>query len=158
MKNGLHPPSTALKNDRNLRKKLFKHKSKALDRLASEVHAQVFEQIDCLDCARCCQGIPALLTATDVRRISTKIGCSSAQFYDLYLQQDEDNDWVFEQTPCVFLLEENQCSIYEFRPKACRSYPHTDQQFSKNIAYHLENSQYCPASFHILAEIKDRLP
>ena len=158
MKNGIETPSNTHKNDRKLRKKLYKHRSKALDRLAAEVHQTVFEAIDCLQCAGCCKGIPAMVNSSDVERIASKLDLSEDQFYAQYLQKDEDGDWVFKQTPCIFLLDDNRCSIYAFRPKACRTYPHTDHQFSKNIDYHLENSQYCPASFHILAEIKGRLP
>ncbi len=36
-------------------------------------------------------------------------------------------------SPCPFLGDDNYCSVYEARPKACREYPHTDR---KNGAGH----------------------
>lgn len=158
MKNWKQVSKEGHKKNRPLKKQLHRHKGKALNRLAEEVHHQIFEQIDCLECAACCSGIPAMLTTDDIQRIAPKLGYSYTDFQDKYLQQDEDGDLVFKNSPCLFLLQDKRCSIYEFRPNACRTYPHTDHQFSKNINYHIENSQYCPASFHILAEINSRLP
>ncbi|HHB52620.1 MAG TPA: YkgJ family cysteine cluster protein, partial [Saprospiraceae bacterium] len=61
--------------------------------------------------------------------------------------------FVFSQTPCVFLEDNNYCSIYEIRPKACREYPHTD---SKKISLGLmkKNISVCPAVFEIVEELK----
>lgn len=50
----------------------------------------------------------------------------------MYLRVDEDNDKVFKSMPCPFLGEDNLCSIYDIRPKACREFPHTDRK--KNLS------------------------
>ena len=139
-------------------KQLRTHRGKHLDRLAAQAHETVFERIDCLDCAGCCKGIPPIVNATDAQRIAKQLGLSVADFQATYLTVDEDGDTVLKQTPCPFLLENNHCSIYAFRPKACRSYPHTDAQFSKNLSYHSQNIAYCPATFWVLEELKNRLP
>jgi uncharacterized protein len=139
-------------------KKLIQHKGKALDNFASELHEEVFKKIDCLNCAGCCSGLPAMVNKTDSLRISKKLGIKVSEFEQEYLQEDEDGDKVYKQSPCIFLLEDKKCSIYEFRPKACREYPHTSKDFSKNLRYHGTNTMHCPATFHILARIKKSLP
>jgi Fe-S-cluster containining protein len=147
-----------LPHQKKLLKKLKRHKGKSLDKFAVQVHEEVFEQLDCLDCANCCTGIPPLVNSTDVNRIAKKLGLSNAKFEAQYLTIDEDGDQVMNQSPCPFLLADKHCSIYEFRPKACRTYPHTDEQFSSNLNYHVTNTQYCPATFHILERLKNAIP
>ena len=46
-----------------------------------------------------------------------------SDFTDKYLKIDEDFDYILKKVPCEFLLKDNSCSIYDFRPKACREYP-----------------------------------
>jgi hypothetical protein len=82
-----------------------------------------------------------------------------ADFEATYLKIDEDGDTVMNASPCPFLQVDNACAIYEVRPRACREYPHTDnQEFSQNLNLHAPNAQYCPAVFHILEEMKRRIP
>jgi Fe-S-cluster containining protein len=149
---------SSLKANKKFARKLSPHKGKHLDRLAAQTHERVFEHLDCLDCAGCCKGLPPIVNKTDAQRIAKRIGLSVAAFERTYLTLDEDNDQVLQQTPCPFLLDNNHCSIYEFRPKACRAYPHTDEQFSKNITYHTKNTLHCPATFFIFEELKRCVP
>lgn len=153
-----HKKQNQLQKNKKFVKKVRQHSGKRLDKFAAELHDRVFEQIDCLDCAGCCTGIPPIVNATDSARIAKKLGYSLSQFEAEYLTVDEDGDTVMQTTPCPFLLSDNYCSIYEFRPKACREYPHTDANFSKNLSYHATNTLYCPATFHILEQLKKSIP
>lgn len=76
------------------------------------------------------------------------------QFISAYLRMDEDSDYVLKQSPCTFLGSDNKCSIYEYRPLACREYPHTDR---KNMHQILDltqkNTEICPAVAQIVEEI-----
>ncbi len=136
---------------RRLTHRLNEHRGKHLDRWGNELHEQVFEKIDCLDCANCCTSIPPLVNKADIARIAKHLGMKPAQFQEKYVTLDEDGDQVLNTTPCTFLQVDNRCEIYDVRPRACREYPHTDQmEFSKNLDYHGINSSYCPAVFHIL--------
>ncbi|MCH2020890.1 MAG: YkgJ family cysteine cluster protein [Saprospiraceae bacterium] len=139
-------------------RKLKKHNGKHLDKFTAKIHDKVFEKIDCINCAGCCKGIPPIINKNDCSRIAKKLGISVSEFQNNYLTIDEDNDTVMNTSPCVFLLENNKCSIYEFRPKACKEYPHTNINFSKNLNYHATNSMYCPATFHILEALKKSVP
>lgn len=140
-------------------KALKRHKGKSLDRWADQLHQQTFNEMDCLDCANCCKSIPPIITKTDSARIAKHLRLKVAEFQDQYVVQDEDGDLVMNSSPCPFLLPDNACSIYEVRPKACRQYPHTDQQtFSQNLHLHNINAYYCPGVHHILEEMQKNLP
>jgi Fe-S-cluster containining protein len=140
-------------------RKLKQHKGKRLDAFAEEVHEEVFSKLSCLDCANCCTSIPPIVNRTDTARIAKHLGMKVSEFQQKYLTVDEDGDTVMNQTPCPFLQEDHHCMIYEVRPKACRKYPHTDaQQFSAEMKLHAQNAFYCPAVFHILEAMKQRVP
>jgi len=131
--------------------RLKKHRTKQLDAWGDQLHEQVFKKIDCLDCANCCTSIPPLVNQTDITRIAKHLRVKPSEFTKQYITQDEDGDQVMNATPCPFLESDNTCQIYDVRPKACRQYPHTDQnEFSKHLKLHAVNAQYCPAVFQIL--------
>ena len=75
-------------------------------------------------------------------------------FTEKYLKLDEDNDYVLKSSPCSFLNEDNTCSVYDFRPLACREYPHTDR---KNVLQIMDltinNTEVCPAVARIVEKI-----
>ena len=150
---------TAKKQHTKFVKRLSKQKGKKLDELGDELDAEVFEEINCLDCANCCSTIPPMLNRADISRIAKHLGMKSAVFQEEYLRQDEDGDTVMKTTPCPFLLEDNACLIYEYRPRACREYPHTGQEeFSQHLKLHAVNSRHCPAVFHILERMMELSP
>jgi Fe-S-cluster containining protein len=71
---------------------------------------------------------------------------------------DEDGDQVIAKTPCLFLLGNNHCLVYESEQRACRQYLHTDgNQFTENLKMHAANSKHCPAVFHILLRIEKQI-
>lgn len=136
-------------------KKLARQKGKKLDEKAEELHDEVFDELDCLDCANCCSSIPPIVNKTDSARIAKHLGMKLSKFQEEYLVEDEDRDMVMKTTPCTFLQADNTCLIYEHRPKACREYPHTNAyEFSKNLKLHVKNAHYCPGVFHILERMK----
>ncbi|MEM8909155.1 MAG: YkgJ family cysteine cluster protein [Bacteroidota bacterium] len=134
-----------------IRTQLRRKRGKALNQRAEELHEAVFSEINCLDCANCCTSIPPQLNRTDISRMAKHLGMKVAAFQEAYVRTDEDGDWVMNTSPCPFLQEDHSCLIYEYRPRACRQYPHTDQlAFSQYLHLHRQNIQHCPAVFHII--------
>ncbi len=81
-----------------------------------------------------------------------------SNFTDKYLHMDEDSHWVFNEAPCAFLGDDNYCSIYDVRPKACREYPHTDRKNMMQVldlAY--ENTMVCPAVAEMVENMKKKM-
>ena len=136
-------------------KKLKKKPPKDLDYIMHELHEETFEQINCLECANCCRTTGPLFTDKDIERISKFMRLKPSQFIDRYLRIDEDQDYVLKTVPCTFLADDNYCSIYEVRPKACREYPHTDRnKFHQITDLTLKNTAICPAAFDIVEKLK----
>lgn len=155
------PQRAAEKNSENKRfmAKLRKRPPRDLDRLMQELHTEAFERIDCLECANCCKTTGPLFTQQDIGRIAAHLRQKPGEFVEQFLRVDEDGDYVLQQVPCPFLEADNRCQIYEFRPKACREYPHTDRKkFHQITALTLKNTAICPAAFQIVEEMKGRLP
>ena len=139
--------------------KLKKKTPKHLDYLMQELHQAEFKRTDCLSCANCCKTTGPLFTNADVERISKHLTQKPQRFIEQYLRIDEDNDYVLQTVPCAFLDDENACTIYAVRPKACREFPHTDRKkFEQISSLTLQNVAICPAAYNIVEEMKKRLP
>lgn len=139
-------------------KRLKKVKPKLLDKIIHPIHQEVFECTDCLKCANCCTTTGPLFTDKDISRIAKYLRIKPSEFVDIYLKIDEDNDYVLQSVPCTFLGEDNYCSIYDVRPKACRGYPHTDRiKQYQLLELTNKNLDICPAVFQIVERLKSKL-
>ncbi|RLD89977.1 MAG: YkgJ family cysteine cluster protein [Bacteroidetes bacterium] len=141
--------------NRALVKKLKKKKPKNLDDIVHALHEEVFSEIDCLTCANCCKSLGPRVTDNDIARLAKHLKLKPGKFIESYLRLDEDNDYVFKEMPCPFLMPDNYCMVYEHRPKACREYPHTDRKrFYQALDITLKNTATCPAVFEIMERLK----
>ncbi len=126
-----------------------------VDEAFRRLHEDVFEEVNCLDCGNCCKSLGPRITDADISRISASLKIKPSELTEKYLRLDEDNDYVFQTMPCPFLDSNNQCKIYENRPRACRDYPHTDRRRMQQILdITLENTATCPAVFEIVERLK----
>lgn len=138
--------------------KLKKEKPSDLDQQFHQLHDKVFQKINCLDCANCCKTTGPLFTKRDIKVISKYFKMSETDFIAKYLRVDEDNDYVLQQVPCVFLAADNTCSIYAYRPNACREYPHTNQAKMHTILNETEkNVLICPAVYEITYRLRNKM-
>ncbi|MGC6470448.1 MAG: YkgJ family cysteine cluster protein [Flavobacteriales bacterium] len=135
--------------------KLKRTKPKVLDEKIHQLHDEVFRCTDCLECANCCKTTGPLFTDKDISRIAKFLRIRPSEFTHKYLRVDEDKDYVLKQLPCSFLAEDNSCTIYEVRPKACREFPHTDRIRQHQIlGITQKNVTICPAVFEIVEMLK----
>lgn len=136
-------------------KQLKKWSEKSLDENFHNFHEEVFEKFDCLSCANCCITTSPRLFSKDVEQMAAALKIRPAEFMEKYVMIDEDNDYVFQSTPCPFLGQDNYCSIYEHRPKACREYPHTNRKkMHQVLSLTYTNISICPAVFQIIERLK----
>lgn len=137
---------------------LKKKAPKNLDYIVKETHEEVFAEIDCTTCANCCKSLGPLFTESDITRISKYLRMKAADFEAQYLRVDEDGDKVFQTMPCPFLGNDNLCSIYEVRPKACCEFPHTDRKKIYQINHlTLKNTVTCPAAYLFVEKLKRKI-
>lgn len=121
-----------------------------------KLHEEVFEEIDCLDCANCCKTTSPIFRDKDIERLAAHFRIKPGEFIDKYLHLDNDQDYVLNSSPCPFLMDDNYCSVYEDRPRACREYPHTDRKKMigiLNLTY--KNTLVCPAVLEIVERLKN---
>lgn len=148
--------------EKELLKKTFQRlkskKNKEVDDLFHQLHTKAFQKMDCLACANCCKTTSPIFRDVDIKRIAKHLRLKENQFIQSYLKMDEENDYVLQSSPCSFLDDDNTCSIYEFRPLACREYPHTDRKNMFQILdLTLKNTLVCPAVAKISSEIASKI-
>ena len=144
-----------------------KHKSEAIakalkthrDQISYEslksCHEEAFSDIDCLSCANCCKTSPPLVKTQDMKRIAQHLKISLKQFMRKYVLEDVNGEMSFAQVPCVFLGDDNKCTIYDIRPEACRRYPHTDERdYFMRTSLNVKNTLICPAAYSILLKME----
>ncbi len=137
---------------------LKKKAPKNLDKIVQEVHQEVFAEIDCTACANCCKTLGPLFTEADIQRIAKHFWMKLGAFEEAFLKVDEDGDKIFKTMPCPFLGEDNLCSIYDVRPKACREFPHTDRKKIYQINnLTIKNTLFCPAAYLFVEKLRARL-
>ena len=143
------------KENRSFFKAIKKNRMRELDDVVHALHEEVFEEVNCLECANCCRSLGPRITDRDIERIGAALRMKPQEVVSTYLRIDEDNDYVFKNMPCPFLCSDNYCSIYDSRPKACREYPHTDRKkFYQIHSLAIKNAGTCPAVFNILERLK----
>ena len=95
-----------------------------------------------------------MISEKDIERLAKNQKMKPVDFIAQYLYIDEDNDYVFKQTPCPFLMSDKYCRMYEDRPKACREYPHTDRKRMYQILNLThKNCEICPVVYCISGEL-----
>jgi Fe-S-cluster containining protein len=146
------------KNNKEYLKKLKKVNARKVDDTFHQMHEEVFEEIDCLECANCCKTTSPIFYQTDIERAARALRTKPGDFVEKYLTIDEDNDYVLKSAPCPFLGVDNYCSIYDSRPKACREYPHTNRKkMVQIIDLTYKNTQVCPAVLEIVERMKSKI-
>lgn len=144
-------------DNKNLLKQLKRKPSSEVDSLFQKLHDEVFEEINCLECANCCSTISPIITDRDIDKMAKALRIKPSEVVEKYLEIDEDNDYVYRNHPCPFLGTDKYCSIYEDRPKACREYPHTDRRKIQQLFnLTLKNTKVCPAVYLILEHAKGK--
>lgn len=141
-------------SNKSLVSRLKRNPPHNLDEQVHRLHEAVFGRTDCLQCANCCKTTSPVFTPKDIERIARYLRMKPGRFTEQYLKLDEDNDYVLKQAPCPFLENDNRCAIYEERPAACRTYPHTDRKrVYQLLDLTYRNSFICPAVQDILKQL-----
>ena len=125
-----------------------------LDRMVSEISAEVSAQINCEKCANCCRSLTVAIDYQDISALAEGLELSPREFREKYMKKDHEGDVVFKQRPCP-MLKNNSCSVYACRPKVCRRYPYLDQKdFLSRIGNVLSNMSVCPIVFNTVELLK----
>lgn len=143
------------KENKQLVDKLIRKKPKDLDDVTEDLHNEVFEKIDCMSCGNCCKTTSPIFYQKDIDRLSKHFKMKPGSFVEKYLHIDSDQDYVLNSAPCVFLNADNSCSVYDIRPAACSTYPHTNRKkFYQLLVLSFNNTLICPAVQKVFEGLK----
>ena len=130
-----------------------------LDKLVHIINDEVTSQIDCTQCANCCNTISPLLSLDDVSKFAKGINISSQELITTYcIKSESDIDkFSFNKVPCPF-LKDNKCTNYEYRPEDCMDYPHLHKEhFVFRLWGAIDNYSICPIVFNVYEKLKEEL-
>ena len=129
-----------------------------LDAFVERLVQPIIEAIDCTACANCCKSLDVYLTQADAGQISQAIDVSVAQIETRYVDRkraEKEEEWgTFKQKPCIF-LKGKLCSIYDYRPEACRAYPVFTPGFRWSLEDMIEGASLCPIIYNVLDRMAD---
>lgn len=126
-------------------------------KMLPESHKAASASVDCLGCAACCKNYSPRFKTPDIKRISKHLGMREGIFIEKYLNLDDEGDYVVKSSPCPFLQENNECSIYDERPSDCARFPYTDEDvILKRKSLTLKNASFCPIVYLVLEDVMIR--
>jgi Fe-S-cluster containining protein len=130
----------------------------SIDTLVQTLFKEVSAQIDCTACGHCCTQVGPLFDTRDIEALATFCGLSPEQFEHDYLLPDKDSGGLyFNQTPCPF-WNNKHCTVYEYRPEDCRSFPHFHlKNFRSRAAAVCETISLCPIVFHVWYKLRKKI-
>lgn len=127
-----------------------------LDSIVHKLYDHVSKEIDCTKCANCCKQIKVILSLKDISGLQKGTGLSKQQFETKFIKKGKNGDYSFKKTPCPF-LKDNLCTQYDFRPYACRSFPHIHkEEFIFRLIDVVNNISICPIVFNVYEKLKER--
>ena len=82
----------------------------------------------CTQCGKCCTGKPGTvkISEADIHRLAEHGGFSETRFRADYTRQLSDGIMTLrerEDGACVFYDPNQGCTVYDLRPRQCRTYP-----------------------------------
>ena len=143
------------KENLKVAKKLKQKRPKNLDQIFASLTRETYNEIDCLECGNCCRTLGPRIRNIDITRLSSHLQIKPTRFVNTYLKVDEDQDYVMKKLPCPFILPDNYCTVYQFRPKACKDFPQTElNRMHQILKIIVKNTTFCPIAFTVFEKIK----
>jgi len=128
-----------------------------VDKHVHKLNEKYTVEYDCTSCGNCCKKLKLTLTQDEINLIAKELNISYEKFLKDYVDKEAAGGFILNGPGCPF-LEDNKCSIYNYRPEVCRSYPHL---YKDNINHRLDNiidnTFLCPIVYNIVEELKDEL-
>jgi len=125
-----------------------------VDRIVHQLNKKYCQEIDCTDCANCCKKLAPALSQEETERIASFLKLTYGEFEEKYIKRKTPQGILLKGPECPF-LSENKCSVYEYRPEACRSYPHLHRDnINHRLISFVDNTFICPIAYKIMEDLK----
>jgi len=85
-------------------------------------------RFECTRCGNCCGGGPGTIRVSDaeIAALADRLGLPESEFRSRYTRRLRSHDVSLvekDNYDCVFFERDRGCSVYEDRPKQCRTWP-----------------------------------
>lgn len=119
-------------------------------------------RFECQQEGKCCMSrgeyAYVYLSFNDRRRLAAHLGISTAQFTARYAEKEDGlYQLKYPDKDCPF-FQDNRCSVYDARPRQCRTWPFWPENLNKTV-WEREVASYCPGvgkgRLYSAAEIED---
>lgn len=108
--------------------------------VAYEICMSYKDGFPCEMCGRCCHQPNIMVRAEEVDRISAAAGIPLYNFITECLVPQPDGMFLMRRTkPCMFLGEDNRCTIWKDRPEICDEFPYAVSMFMSRVYLALTN-------------------
>lgn len=102
---------------------------------------------ECTRCGRCCTGEPGYVWLDDaeIARLAETQGLAPETFLAAFATRAR-RGWTLRETAngdCVFYAQGVGCTVYEHRPKQCRTWPFWESNLRSPHAWKV-TGQHCP--------------
>lgn len=108
-------------------------------------------RFQCTQCGNCCTGAPGYVWVNkqEIQQLAAQMGMANQQeFEDQYVRRIGIRKSLreFPNGDCVFFDTESRgCSVYQARPRQCRSWPFWDSNLRDSAAWE-DTCRICPGS------------
>lgn len=122
------------------------------------LHEELFANYDCNQCRNCCKEYHGSVPAEDLERDAEYLRLSVAEFKSKYLEPGASEDgFTTKNKPCNFLQADGSCLLGEYKPRACKEYPHTDKpERLSSLLNMLDQAEICPIVYEMFERLKQK--
>jgi len=106
-------------------------------------------RFECTQCGKCCTGAPGFVWVNDeeVKALALRLGVAENEFLRDYTRREGNRRTLIEKpnNDCIFYDAKVGCTVYEQRPRQCRSWPFWDSNLKSEKAWE-KTVEICPGS------------
>ena len=105
-------------------------------------------RFECSRCGNCCHGAPGVVwvDAGEVEALARRLDLDEAEFrrrYTYRLSEGGRSLTEAEDYACVFYDDQHGCTVYEDRPRQCRTWPFWSNNLASPATWEIE-ARDCP--------------
>jgi Fe-S-cluster containining protein len=132
--------------------------NQGLDQAVHELNDKIAPKIDCTQCGNCCKSLMVLIDNQEADALSTHLHQTRASFDAQHLEKGSNGLMIMNTMPCHF-LQNNKCSVYEYRFAGCKEFPAMHMpHFRRRLFTTFMHYDRCPIIFNVVEELKKELP
>lgn len=128
-----------------------------IDAKVQELDALISPTISCTDCGNCCKSLMVCLNEQEADRLSSHLKMDRPHFDEQYLEKGSNGMMIMNQMPCHF-LQDNKCTIYEYRFEGCKEFPALHlPHFKRRVFTTFMHYDRCPIIFNVVEQLKNEM-